>query len=68
VDRTVVLWDPLTGQERLTLTGHADRLVLVRFTADGHGLWTVSRDGAVKRWRGEPRDPSPRAFPGSRRK
>jgi WD40 repeat protein len=70
VDRTVVLWDPLTGQERLTLTGHADQLVLVKFTHDGHSLWTVSRDGAVKRWRGEPRelrDPSPRMFPGSRR-
>jgi eukaryotic-like serine/threonine-protein kinase len=53
VDRTVVLWDPLTGQERLTLTGHADQLIRVQFTADGGALWSVSRDGAVKRWRTE---------------
>jgi eukaryotic-like serine/threonine-protein kinase len=55
VDRTIVLWDPLTGQERLTLTGHADRLVRVQFTNNGHSLITISRDGAIKRWRADPR-------------
>ena len=54
-DRTIVLWDPQTGQERLTLTGHADRLLRVQFTSDGQALISVSRDGAVKRWRAEPR-------------
>ena len=73
-DRTVVLWDPLTGQERLTLTGHADSLERVQFTADGHALWTISRDGAVKRWRAEPRaerhevPPLAFPFPGPRKK
>ncbi len=73
-DRTVVLWDPITGQERLTLTGHADRLLQVQFTTDGNTLISVSRDGSVKRWRSEvrqppmPRDPPRMAMPGPRPK
>ncbi len=73
-DRTVVLWDPITGQERLTLTGHADRLLQVQFTTDGNTLLTVSRDGSVKRWRAEvrqppmQRDPPRMAMPGPRPK
>ena len=55
-DRSVILWDPLAGQERAVLTGHADRLLRVQFTTDGHALLSVGRDGAVKRWRAEPRD------------
>ena len=63
VDRTIVLWDPLTGQERLTLTGHADRLLRVQFTTDGNTLITISRDGTIKRWRSEIRQPMPPRFP-----
>jgi len=54
-DRTVVLWDPQTGQERLVLTGHASSLVRLQFVADGHILWSIGADGSVKRWRAEPR-------------
>jgi WD40 repeat protein len=50
-DRTVLLWDPVTGQERAALTGHADRVVRVQFLPDASALLTVGRDGAVKRWR-----------------
>lgn len=53
-DRTVVLWDPETGQERIVLTGHGDRLLTVQFNPDGGGLVTVGRDGVVKRWRADP--------------
>ena len=53
-DRAVVLWDPLTGQERAVLTGHANRLLRVQFTVDGSALITIGLDGAVKRWRAEP--------------
>lgn len=53
-DRTVVMWDPLTGHERAVLTGHADRVLRVQFTPDGNWLMTISRDGVVKRWRAEP--------------
>jgi len=67
VDRNIVLWDPVTGQERLTLNGHADRLLRVQFTNEGRTLISVSRDGAVKRWRADPRPaaapPSPPRIP-----
>jgi WD40 repeat protein len=49
-DRLVLLWDPISGQERATLTGHTDRIVRVQFLPDAAGLLTISRDGAVKRW------------------
>jgi WD40 repeat protein/tRNA A-37 threonylcarbamoyl transferase component Bud32 len=62
-DRSVILWDPVAGQERLSLTGHADRILRVAFNLDGTGLVTVSRDGAVKRWRADVR---PAAEPGAR--
>ncbi|QJW97926.1 High-affnity carbon uptake protein Hat/HatR [Frigoriglobus tundricola] len=57
-DRTVILWDPVAGQERLSLTGHADIVLKAAFNADGTALVTVSRDGAVKRWRADVR-PAP---------
>ena len=54
-DRAVILWDPISGQERLALTGHADRVLDVSFNATGTALVTVSRDGSVKRWRADVR-------------
>jgi WD40 repeat protein len=69
-DRAVILWDPVAGQERLSLTGHADRVLKVAFNTDGTALVTVSRDGAVKRWRADDRPapeigpPLPRTLPG----
>jgi WD40 repeat protein len=54
-DRAVILWDPVAGQERLALAGHADRVLDVAFNAAGTALTTVSRDGAVKRWRADVR-------------
>ncbi|AMV29646.1 Serine/threonine-protein kinase PknB [Gemmata sp. SH-PL17] len=54
-DRAVILWDPVAGRERLALTGHADRVLEVAFNADGTSLVSVSRDGAVKRWRADVR-------------
>jgi WD40 repeat protein len=46
----VLLWDPISGQERATLTGHTDRIVRVQFLPDAAGLLTLSRDGTMKRW------------------
>jgi WD40 repeat protein/serine/threonine protein kinase len=57
-DRAVILWDPVAGRERLSLTGHADRVVDLAFNRDGTALVTVSRDGAVKRWRADVRPTS----------
>ena len=56
-DRTAVLWDPITGQERATLTGHPDPLVGAAVLPGDAALVTVGRDGAVRRWRADPRKP-----------
>jgi WD40 repeat protein len=58
----LILWDPVSRQERLTLTGHADRLLDLAFNANNTLLTTVSRDGAVKRWRADVR-PAPESRP-----
>ncbi len=50
-DRSILLWDPVTGQERAVLTGHADRVLRVQFLPDASALVTLGRDGSVKRWR-----------------
>jgi eukaryotic-like serine/threonine-protein kinase len=50
-DRTVILSDPLTGQERAALPAHADRVVRLQFLPDASALLTIGRDGAVRRWR-----------------
>jgi len=52
-DRTVLLWDPVSGQERATLTGHTDRVLRVQFLADSSALISIARDGGVKRWRAD---------------
>lgn len=70
-DRTVLLWDPTSGQERATLTGHTDRVLNVRFLPDASALITIARDGGVKRWQAErgatplpPNPPRPPAIGG----
>ena len=52
-DRAVILWDPLTGQERLTLTGHTDRIVRLGVGSQDNTLQSLGRDGTVKRWRAD---------------
>jgi WD40 repeat protein/serine/threonine protein kinase len=52
-DRTIVLWDAVTGQERAVLTGHTDRILRVQFLPDSSALISVGRDGIARRWRAE---------------
>ena len=52
-DRTVLLWDPVSGQERAVLTGHTDRILRVQFLSDSSALLSVARDGGVKRSRAD---------------
>lgn len=65
-DRTVILWDPNTAQERATLTGHADRVLGLRVLRRDAALMTIGQLGSVRRWWGEvpPGSPMARAFPG----
>ena len=46
-DQTVRLWDVETGQEVLTLRGHADIVPTVTFSPDGNQLATAGADGIV---------------------
>ncbi len=52
-DRTAIVWDPVTGQERALLTGHTDRIVEVGISPKDGSLISIGRDGTVKRWRAE---------------
>jgi WD40 repeat protein len=54
-DRAVTLWDPVTGQERATLTGHPDPIVGLGFGERDESLVSVGRDGHLSRWRADPK-------------
>ena len=47
-DRTVRLWDPRTGVEKITLRGHTDCVWSVAFSADGQRLASASFDGTAR--------------------
>ena len=44
------IWDAATGQERATLTGHADEVRAVAVAPDGSWLATGGDDGTVRIW------------------
>jgi len=51
----VKVWDAQTGQELLTLTGHAEQSGNgVAFSADGHRLANGGPDGTVTIWDATP--------------
>ncbi len=50
-DRTAIVWDPVTGQERALLTGHTDRILELAISPQDGALVSIGRDGTVKRWR-----------------
>ncbi|MGH2674789.1 MAG: hypothetical protein ACRDH1_05185, partial [Actinomycetota bacterium] len=52
-DGSARIWDPLTGEELLALTGHAARTLSVDWSADGKLLATSSEDGTAKLWDAE---------------
>lgn len=49
-DRTLKLWDPLTGEELWTLTGHKDDVTSFVISADGKRIFSASFDGMLKLW------------------
>lgn len=44
------LWDASTGDEVLTLEGHADGVTSVAFSDDGRSIASARTDGTIKVW------------------
>ena len=49
-DRTVKVWDPLSGRELLTLKGHVGAVNSVDFSYDGNTVMSAGEDGKVMLW------------------
>ena len=49
-DNTVRIWDPATGSQRHTLTGHTGGVEAVAIAPDGSWLASTGRDGTVRIW------------------
>jgi WD40 repeat protein len=50
VNSRVILYEMATGARRLSLTGHADRVLSLSFSADGRKLLSGSEDGTALVW------------------
>ena len=54
VARTIRLWDFITGQELLTLTGKFHQVNDLAFSPDGWTLISADHQGHVRLYRGDP--------------
>jgi WD40 repeat protein/serine/threonine protein kinase len=53
-DNAIKIWDVASGQEIITLRGHADWIRALTFTPDGTRLFSACDDRTVRSWDGSP--------------
>ncbi|QSV73638.1 MAG: WD40 repeat domain-containing protein [Aphanizomenon flos-aquae KM1D3_PB] len=49
-DRTIKIWDVVTGAEKFILRGHSDSVNAITVTTDGKSLISASSDETIKIW------------------
>ncbi|MCP4452538.1 MAG: protein kinase [Planctomycetes bacterium] len=49
-DKTIKLWDAVSGTERMTLRGHEEVVLSATFSPDGQRIASLSRDKTIKIW------------------
>ncbi len=49
-DKTIKVWDLMSGEEQFTITGHRDWVEAIAITPDGQKLISSSRDNTLKIW------------------
>jgi len=49
-DRTIIIWNPVTGEDIKTLTGHSDWVCSLAFSSDGNYIISGSYDQTIKIW------------------
>src|SRR5260221_12069366 len=52
-DKTVKVWDAVTGKEMLSLQGHTDMVFSVAISRDGTRIVSGSKDKTMKEWDAE---------------
>jgi WD40 repeat protein/tRNA A-37 threonylcarbamoyl transferase component Bud32 len=65
-DRTVVLWETATGNERARLAGHTNGVTCVSFAPDGKTVASGSLDATVRLWEIADAKPGERTLKGHR--
>lgn len=49
-DGTVRVWNPVTGQQTATLTGHTGKVIVVTIAPHGNWVATVDEYGEIRIW------------------
>ena len=50
VDKTIKIWDLVTGTEKFTVKGHSYSVKVIVFTPDGKTVISASTDNTIKIW------------------